>query len=63
MKWYKKQLDLLKVSKTKPSEIEEKNVFVKTPAYPFRSHKNLHQVKKFRSPVAESKKSRSKTDK
>ena len=58
MKWYKKQLNQLKSTKRQEQQTEKNNL-----DYSFASKKNLAKVKKFRSPVAESKLSRPKTDK
>ncbi len=63
MKWYKKQLDMLNISLGDGSKSGTPHIAQKTSVNSLGGKKISPQVKNFRNPVAESKRSRSKTDK
>jgi hypothetical protein len=63
MKWYKKQLDALKVTNPEIANLGENKLPILQSVQALRGKNIPPQVKNFRSPVAEGKISRSKTDK
>jgi len=63
MKWYKKQLDLLQISQAESGEVGKTPILKKKSVNSLGGKKILPHIKNFRNPVAETKRSRSKTDK